>query len=187
MARQWLLDSQANGLLILIAQAMRQLCRPYEVLVRTRRRGPPLTLVFRPYSGTPVGMLRRTGQFQDAQLADFHAGPQRDREVGDVGQLQRDVPTEAGIDEPGSGMGEQAQPAQRRLALQPPGQVTGREKISSVEPSTNSPGCSTNGSPLVGSTALVNSSWRCAGSMWVYRVLLNTRNMQSSRTSTLDG
>lgn len=34
MARQWLLDSQANGLLILIAQAMRQYCRSYVDLMK---------------------------------------------------------------------------------------------------------------------------------------------------------
>ena len=58
---------------------------------------------------------------------------------------------------------------------------------SSVEPSTNSPGCSTNGSSPAGSTSVVRSSCCCAGSMWVYRALLNTRKNRSSRTSMLEG
>ena len=42
------------------AAAPPELCKPYEI----RRVGAPLTLAFRPYSGTPVMPLRRAIQFQ---------------------------------------------------------------------------------------------------------------------------
>ena len=46
-------------------------------------------------------------------------GPQLDRQRGDVGELERDVAGEAGVDEAGGGVGDQTQPSQARLALEP--------------------------------------------------------------------
>src|SRR5271167_2373780 len=92
---------------------------PYEIQIRTRRRWSTLALVFRPDARAAVRMLGGAGQPQYAQLADFHARPQRDRQVGDVGEFQGDVTAEAGVDEAGGGMGEQSQASERRFALQP--------------------------------------------------------------------
>src|SRR5882757_981542 len=82
---------------------------PYEIQIRTRRRWSTLALVFRPDARAAVRMLGGAGQPQDAQLTDFHARPQRDRQIGDVGEFQGDVTAEAGVDEAGGRMGEQAQ------------------------------------------------------------------------------
>src|ERR1700742_3877437 len=100
-------------------RAMYALSGPYEIQIRPRRRWPTLALVFRPDARAAIRILGRTGQPQDAQLADFHARPQRDRQVGDVGEFQGDVTAEAWIDEAGGRMGEQSQTPERRFALQP--------------------------------------------------------------------
>src|SRR5580693_3459908 len=96
---------------------------PYEVLIRARRRRSALALILRPCARAAVGMFGRAGQPQDAQLTDLHTRPERDRQVGDVGELQGDVTAKAGIDEAGGRMGQQPQASQRRLALQPARQV----------------------------------------------------------------
>ena len=64
-------------------------------------------------------MLRRRAESEEAQLPDLHARPELDRQGGHVGQLQRDVAGEAGVDEPRSRMGQQPEPPERRLALEP--------------------------------------------------------------------
>src|SRR6478752_6950601 len=58
---------------------------------------------------------------------------------------------------------------------------------SSVEPSTNSPGWRMNGSSPSISRSSVSPSWGCLTSMYGYRALWKTRNVRSTRTSTLDG
>lgn len=87
-------------------------------------------LVFGADAGAAVGGVLGggAGQPQQAQLADLHAGPQGDRQVGDVGELERDVPGKkaGGVDETGGGVGEQAEAAERRLAFQTPGEVVGQ-------------------------------------------------------------
>src|SRR4051812_29012275 len=88
-----------------------------EVLGRPRRGRPPLALVARAVLLAPVRVLGRRREPEEAELADLHAGPQLDRQGRDVRQLERHVAGEAGVDEPGSRVGEQAEPAERRLAL----------------------------------------------------------------------
>src|ERR1700712_3896403 len=80
-----------------------------EILVGLRRGRPALALVLRANFRAAVGVLGRTGQTQQAELADLHSRPQRDREVGDVGPLERDVSAEPRIDEAGRRVGQQAQ------------------------------------------------------------------------------
>src|SRR6476646_4966784 len=58
---------------------------------------------------------------------------------------------------------------------------------SSVEPSTNSPGCRMNGRSASISTSSVSSSCGSLTSMYAYRALWKTRKKRSTRTSTLDG
>ena len=57
-------------------------------------------------------MLGRAGQAEQAELADLHSGPQGDRQVGDVRQLQRDVAGKARVDEAGGRVRQQAEAAQ---------------------------------------------------------------------------
>ena len=70
----------------------------------------------------PIGILGRRGELEEAHLADFHARPEFDRQGAHVGQLQGDVPFKAGVDEPGGGVGQNAQASQGALTLQPGGQ-----------------------------------------------------------------
>lgn len=64
---------------ILVRQTMSgagpRLCRTYEVHVGTRRRRAALTLILGSDAAAPVRVLRRAGQTQNAQLADFHSRP----------------------------------------------------------------------------------------------------------------
>src|SRR3954451_24763638 len=75
--------------------------RAGEVAEGPRRRRAALVLVAGAVDRGAVGVLGRRGEPEQAQLADLHAGPERDRQVRHVRQLQRDVSGEAGVDEPG--------------------------------------------------------------------------------------
>src|SRR4249919_3050777 len=90
-----------------------------EVLERLRWRRTALALVTGALGARTVGRLSRAGQPEEAQLADLHAGPQLDRQGGDVGQLEGHVAGEAGVDEARRRVGEQAQSPQTRFALEP--------------------------------------------------------------------
>ena len=69
-----------------------------------------------------------------------------------------------------------------------PARSSGSVQHSSVEPSTNSPGCRTNGSPSVACTRVVSSSLALRGSIWgVARVVEHPEQVVQRRTSTLDG
>ena len=91
-----------------------------------RRRGTALALIARAVGARAVGRPGGAGEAEEAELADFHAGPQSDGHGGRIAQLEGDVPGEAGVDESGGGMGEQPEPAQARLALQTGGDVVGQ-------------------------------------------------------------
>ena len=79
--------------------------------------GPPLALVLRARRALPVGLVGGRGHPHEADLADLHPRVDRDRQAGHVGQLQRDVPVEPGVDEPGRAVDQQTEPAEARLAL----------------------------------------------------------------------
>src|SRR3954451_23930364 len=64
---------------------------------------------------------------------------------------------------------------------------SGSVTSSYVDASTNSPGCSTNGSEGATSTSRGSSGCSSAGSMTAYLWLSNSRKYRSIRTSTLDG
>ena len=55
------------------------------------------------------------------------------------------MPGEAGVDEPGGRVGEQPSRPSDDLPSSRPARLSDRETTSNVEPSTNSPGCRTNG------------------------------------------
>src|SRR5690606_14356469 len=78
-----------------------------EVLEGARRRRAALPLVAGAVLLRAVGVLRRGGEPEEAQLADLHARVELDRQRRDVGQLEGDVAAEAGVDEAGGGVGEQ--------------------------------------------------------------------------------
>src|SRR5262245_18324186 len=81
-----------------------------------------LVLVAASVDGGAVGVLGRRTQPEDAELADLHPGPEHDRQVRDVAQLQRDVAGEARVDEARRRVGQQPEAAEARLALQPAGE-----------------------------------------------------------------
>ena len=103
---------------------------------------------------------------EEAELPDLHPGVELDRERGHVRQLERHVPGEAGVDEAGGRVGEQAEPAERRLALDA-GRDVVRQGAHLVRRAQHElPGCRMDGSSPSGSTIRVRSDWSAAGSMW---------------------
>src|SRR5262249_29645119 len=97
-----------------------------EALIRARRRGAALALILRAGFRAAVWVFGRAGQPEKAELTDLHARPQRDRQVGDVGKLEGDVPAEARVDETRRRVRQQAEAAEQRLAFQTPGEVDGQ-------------------------------------------------------------
>ena len=95
--------------------------------MRARRGGPTLALVPRPVLRRPVRMLCGRAELEEAQLTDLHAWPELHRQRRHVGQLERDVAREAGIDEARRRVREQPEPAERRLPLEP-GRDSGAER-----------------------------------------------------------
>src|SRR5947209_5863046 len=59
-----------------------------EVLEIAARRRTALALVLRSDAGAAIGRVGRRRHAQEADLADLHARIERDRQVGDVGQLK---------------------------------------------------------------------------------------------------
>src|SRR5688572_1654122 len=70
----------------------------FEVLPVAAGRRPALALVLRADPGGAVRPLGGLRQLHERELADLHPGVDRDREVGDVRQLERHVPVPAGVD-----------------------------------------------------------------------------------------
>src|SRR5215213_10627751 len=89
-----------------------------EIEVEAARRGLRLALVLARVLVRAVRVLDRLVHPHERDLADRHAVVDRDREVRHVRQLEREVPGEPAIDEPGCGMDEESEPSQRALALQ---------------------------------------------------------------------
>src|SRR5437588_2458663 len=94
-----------------------------EVEVEAAGGGSILALVLAADLGAPVGPLDRTVEPQERELPDRHAVVDVDRQVRDVGELEREVAGEAGVDEAGGGVDQQPDPAERALALQAGHQV----------------------------------------------------------------
>ena len=96
---------------------------PVEVAVEGRRGRLRLALVLRAELGRAVRPLDRARHLEEADLADPHPEVERDRQVGDVRQLERQVALPARIDVAGGRVDEQPEPAQRALALEPGDEV----------------------------------------------------------------
>ena len=96
---------------------------PGEVQVGTRRGGAALALVARTLGARTVGGLGGGRHLEKAQLADLHAGVQRNRHGGGVRELQGDVAGETRVDETRGGVRQQTQATQRGLSLQARGDV----------------------------------------------------------------
>src|SRR5215472_1823953 len=90
--------------------------RPVEILVRAGWSGAALILVARAVDVGAIRVLGRGTGPEQAQLADLHPRPELDRKRRDVGELQRHVAGEAGVDPARSRVREQAEPAETRLA-----------------------------------------------------------------------
>lgn len=98
----------------------------HEVEVRAGGRGAALALVAGGVLAGSVGLLGRRRQAEEAELADLHSGPELDGQRRDVRQLERDVAGEPGVDEAGGGVREEAETAERALALEARGDVVGQ-------------------------------------------------------------
>ena len=96
-----------------------------EVLEVAARGGAALALVLRATCAAAVRLVGGGGHLHEADLADLHSRVERDRQTGDVGELERDVPVEPGVDEPGGRVDQQSEAAERRLALDTSDQVVG--------------------------------------------------------------
>jgi hypothetical protein len=81
-----------------------------EVLERTTCCWTTLALVPRTVFCAAVGVLGRTGQPEEAELANPHTGPELDRQGRDVRQLKRHVTAETGVYEASGRVRQQTQP-----------------------------------------------------------------------------
>src|SRR5213080_1006972 len=72
-----------------------------EVQVVARRCRAALALVFRPCGIASIGMLGGGAHPQKRDLPDLHPRIDRDRQVRDVRELEREMPVEPGIHEAG--------------------------------------------------------------------------------------
>ena len=129
------------------ATVIRCLVSGFEVEVEAARRGLGLALVLAARLVRAVGPLDRPVHPHERDLPDRHAVVDRDREVGHVRELERQVAAEASCprSRPSSGSAGRAGPGE----LLPSSRATrssGSVTRSSVWPSTNSPGWRMNGS-----------------------------------------
>src|SRR5436190_13031357 len=85
-----------------------------EVIARGGRAA--LALVLGAGRFAPVGSLSLGCHLEERDLPDAHPGVDRDRQVGDVGELKGQVAIPAGIDEAGGRMDQQAKPSEARLS-----------------------------------------------------------------------
>src|SRR4051812_46702797 len=89
-----------------------------EVLEVAARGRAPLALVLRPDTLRAVRQGGGGGHAQEGDLADLHPRIERDRQVGNVGQLEGEMAIPARVDESRGGMNEQAQAAEGTLPFQ---------------------------------------------------------------------
>ena len=100
-----------------------------EVQVRLRRGRATLVLVLGAELAGAVRGLGRGAHLEQGELADLHAGPEGDGQVGHVGKFQGDVAGEARVDESGGGVGQQAQAAEGGFAFEAAGEVVGKREV----------------------------------------------------------
>lgn len=96
-----------------------------EVLPVATRCGSALSLVLRTACTASVRMLGSGRHLDETHLPNLHARIERDRQRCDVGEFERDVPIEPGVDEPRCRVDDQSQPTEARLAVDPRHQVVG--------------------------------------------------------------
>src|SRR6478735_9781122 len=94
-----------------------------EVEVVAARRGAALALVLRALLRAPVRVLGRGRHLEERDLTDLHPGIERDRQVGHVAELEREVTVPARVDEARGRVDEQAEPAEARLPFEPRDEV----------------------------------------------------------------
>ena len=84
-----------------------------------------MALVLRAELAGAVRLLGGLGHLDERDLADLHRVVDRDREVGDVRELQRHVPVPTGVDESGGRVDQEPEPAERRLPVEARDEVVG--------------------------------------------------------------
>ena len=127
-----------------------------EIAVEGGRGRLRLALVLRPELGRAVRPVDRARHLEEADLADPHPEVERDRQVRDVRELERQVALPAGIDIARRRVDEQAEPPRDDFPSSLATRSSGSSTHSRVWPSTNSPGWRMNGS----SSSTVRSSVR---------------------------
>src|SRR5919201_956197 len=85
----------------------------------------PLALVLRAELVRAVRLFGRLRELHERELADLHPVVDRDREVGDVRELQRHVAVPAGIDEAGGRVDQETEAPQTAFSLQAGDEVVG--------------------------------------------------------------
>src|SRR6202046_5426189 len=98
-------------------------CSRAEVVRVPARGRAPLALVLRLQSSGTVRIVRRGGHLEEANLPNLHAGVNGNGQVGHIRELQGQVAVPTGIQQSGGGVDQQAQAAERGLALAPGDQV----------------------------------------------------------------
>ena len=88
--------------------------------------GPRWPWYFDPSDGAAVRRRGRFRELHERDLPDLHPVVDRDRQVGDVRQLERHVPVPAGVDEARGRVDEQAEAAQRALSLEARDEIVGK-------------------------------------------------------------
>src|SRR5689334_9324267 len=83
-----------------------------ELFEEATGRGAALALVLAPAGLRPVRLVRGRGQPEEGDLPDLHARVDRDREVRDVRELERQVAIPAGVDVASGRVDEQSQSAE---------------------------------------------------------------------------
>src|SRR3954447_24385302 len=94
-----------------------------EVQIEAAGGGLGLPLVLAARLPGAIGVLDGPIHAHEGDLADRHAAVDRDRQGGEVGELEGEIPLESRIDEAGRRMDHQAQAAERALPLQARDQV----------------------------------------------------------------
>ena len=94
-----------------------------EVLVVPARRWPALAFVLRAELARAVRDVGARGHLDETDLADLHTGIERDWQVCHIREFEREVAVPTSVNEPGSGVDQEAETPKRRLTFDAPDQV----------------------------------------------------------------
>src|SRR6478672_2036706 len=120
-----------------------------EVQVVARWRRAALALVFRPCGIASIGVLGGGAHPQKRDLADLHPRIDRDWQVRDIRELEREMAAEARINKSRRAVDQQPEAAEARLPLQSSNQVVAQRYPLSRRSEDELPGVEDEGFPVV--------------------------------------